>query len=43
MLSQQSFRFEKKDVWWVVTRNAAGTINLISLIYAIQYLPIGIY
>ena len=42
-LTKQSVRFAREDLLWVVTRNVAGTINLISLIYAIQYLPIGIY
>lgn len=40
---RKNWRFPKQDLPWVITRNIAGTFVIISLVFAMQYLPMGIY
>jgi len=43
VIFRKDWRVPKKDFGWVMTRNIAGTFVIISLVYAMQYLPMGIY
>lgn len=43
LVCRQGVRFPREDLKWVLVRNAAGTMTVLTLLYALQYLPMGIY
>ena len=43
LILKKDWRYPIQDFGWVMTRNIGGTVVIISLIYAMQYLPMGIY
>ena len=43
VIYKKNWRFPQQDFAWVMTRNAAGTVVIIGLVFAMQYLPMGIY
>lgn len=43
LLYKKSLRFPTRGYFWVITRNAAGTVTVIGLVMAIKYLPLGLY
>lgn len=42
-ICKKGWRFPREDLPWVVTRNISGTIVILSMVFAMQYLPMGIY
>jgi len=43
LLYKKSLRFPTQGYFWVITRNAAGTVTVIGLVMAVKYLPLGLY
>lgn len=40
---KKDWHFPREDLPWVLTRNISGAFVIISLVFAMQYLPMGIY
>lgn len=43
LICKQGCKFKRADLPWVLVRNFSGAMTVLSLVYALQYLPMGIY